>query len=166
MTDFSARFALPLLQPGQAQKEMFHNEALALLDAALHAVAESLGDNAPPASPAIGQCWIVGSAPAGEWTGRAGMLAAWTSGGWRFVAPVPGMTVWLRAARMWALYDAGAWGAGVLPATTVRVGGQQVVGARAGAIASPAGGTVIDAEARARISAILIALRGHGLIAP
>lgn len=34
MTDTSARFALPLILPGQAQKEIFHNEALALLDAA------------------------------------------------------------------------------------------------------------------------------------
>lgn len=36
MTDLpTPRLALPLLQPGQAQKEMYHNEALARLDLAV-----------------------------------------------------------------------------------------------------------------------------------
>jgi len=39
------------------------------------------------------------------------------------------------------------------------------VGARAAAIDSPAGGTVVDLEARSAISAILSAMRQHGLIA-
>lgn len=33
----TARLGLPLLAPGQAQKELFHNEALALVDAATQA---------------------------------------------------------------------------------------------------------------------------------
>ena len=32
MTDATPRFALPLLAAGQAQKELFHNEALTLPD--------------------------------------------------------------------------------------------------------------------------------------
>src|SRR5690242_2174 len=44
------------------------------------------------------------------------------------------------------------------------IGGQQVVGSRTSAIASPSGGTIIDTEARATIDQILTALRGHGLI--
>ena len=46
------------------------------------------------------------------------------------------------------------------------VAGDQVVGARAGAIADPAGGMVIDLMCRAAVVQILNALRGHGLIAP
>jgi hypothetical protein len=46
------------------------------------------------------------------------------------------------------------------------VAGDQVVGARAGAIADPAGGMVIDLMCRAAVTQILNALRGHGLIAP
>ncbi len=46
------------------------------------------------------------------------------------------------------------------------VAGDQVVGARAGAIADPAGGMVIDLMCRAAVIQMLNALRGHGLIAP
>jgi hypothetical protein len=165
MTDTSARFALPLLQPGQAQKEMVHNEALVLVDAALHPVAQTVGDDAPPPAPEPGQCWIVGDAPTGDWAGEAGRIAAWTGGGWRFVVPTPGMTVWLIDAAVWALYDGSTWRAGTLPATALHIAGEQVVGARQGAIAEPAGGSAVDAEARAAVNAILAALRGHGLIA-
>jgi hypothetical protein len=44
------------------------------------------------------------------------------------------------------------------------IGGQQVIGARAAAILGPSGGSVVDAEARASVDAILDALREHGLI--
>jgi hypothetical protein len=37
MTERSARFGLPFILPGQAQKEVFHNEALAALDGLVHA---------------------------------------------------------------------------------------------------------------------------------
>ena len=48
------RFALPLLQPGQAQKEMFHNEALAALDLLIQPAVEAVGVNTPPTAPRIG----------------------------------------------------------------------------------------------------------------
>jgi len=44
------------------------------------------------------------------------------------------------------------------------VQGEQVVGARQGAIITPTGGTTIDAEGRASIAQILTTLRQHGLI--
>jgi hypothetical protein len=52
--------------------------------------------------------------------------------------------------------------------TSYKVAGNQVVGARGAAIANPAGGATVDAEARAALVALLDALRaatGHGLIA-
>ena len=55
MTETSARFALPLLVPGQAQKEAFHNEALAASDCALHACVESGPLPDPPATSQPGQ---------------------------------------------------------------------------------------------------------------
>lgn len=165
MTETSARFALPHILPGQAQKELFHNEALALIDAALHPVAESIGDDDPPVSPDIGQCWIVGATPTGEWTGMAQKLACWTIGGWRFVSPAEGMAIWLPAAGLWARHAAGAWSEGVLPVAELHVDGLRVVGAREPSIAAPSGGTTVDSEARSTIALMLAALRNHGLIA-
>jgi hypothetical protein len=165
MTDASARFALPLLQRGQAQKEMFHNEALTLIDALLHPVVEAMGETAPPAQPTPGQGWIVGESPGGDWVGKAGHIAVWTVGGWRFAAPVAGMTAWIAGAKVWAVHDGATWTSGDLPASRLSIGGQQVVGPRQPAIADPAGGTSIDGEARATLAAVLVALRTHGLIA-
>ena len=75
------------------------------------------------------------------------------------------MSVFVRNTAVAALYRAGAWEIGSVRASSVLVGGQQVVGARGAAISSPTGGTIIDAEGRAAISSILTALRQHGLIA-
>lgn len=161
----SARLGLPLIQPGQAQKELDHNEALALLDAVVQPVVEAVGRNDPPATPAIGQCWLIGAAPTGGWQGRAKALAVWTSGGWRFIAAFEGMTVWSRADAQDARFTAGDWRLGDLRGASLNIGGVQVVGARQGAIATPAGGSAADAEARASIAQILDALRAHGLIA-
>jgi hypothetical protein len=44
------------------------------------------------------------------------------------------------------------------------VADQQVVGARAAAIAAPTGGATVDSQARLAVSGILAALRSHGLI--
>jgi hypothetical protein len=48
--------------------------------------------------------------------------------------------------------------------TGLFIAGEQVVGSRAAAIATPSGGVNVDAEARAALSQILAALRQHGLI--
>lgn len=162
----SARLALPLLQPGQAQKEMTHNEALALLDLAVGARAVEIGVNDPPATPAVGDCWIVGAAPTGAWAGHPQAIAGWTGGGWRFVAPFEGLSAWIGAAGVPARFVAGAWRAGEIAATRILVDGVPVLGARAAAIADPTGGATIDGECRAALNAVLSAMRSHGLIAP
>ncbi|MCW4462214.1 DUF2793 domain-containing protein [Sphingomonas sp. BT-65] len=125
---------------------------------------EAFGLGAPPPDPVPGQCWIVGDSPAGAWAGSAGALASWTEGGWRFAAPREGMAVWIAGEELAARYVSGAWRAGQLSAAQLVIDGEQVVGAREGAIDEPDGGSVVDAEARAAIEAILQALRAHGLI--
>ena len=91
-------------------------------------------------------------------------VAAFTSGGWRFVAPLEGMAAYVKSTSTWALYRAGAWELGILRGSSVEVDGLQVVASRAAAIASATGGTAIDTEARGVIDEILAALRHHGLI--
>lgn len=158
------RLQLPFIAPGQAQKEMTHNEALARLDMAVCASAEALGADVPPASPIPGQAWIVGTLPSGAWAGKAGHLAAWTEGGWRFLQPFQGLVVWVLGDNMFARWDGTNWEAGTVTANAVKIAGEQVVGPRQSPIADPSGGAIVDVEARAVIEEILNALRNHGLI--
>lgn len=166
MPELSDRFALPLLNAGQAQKEIYHNEALAVLDLLAHAAVEDHDLDTPPSSPAPGQCWIVGASPTGAWAGQAGNMAGWTSGGWRFIESRAGMTVWDSGNGHWLHHDGSDWRAGVIAASAIEIGGVQVVGSQQGAIADPAGGSVIDTQARDTLTLVLSALRMHGLIAP
>lgn len=162
--DETPRWALPLLFAGQAQKEIFHNEALARIDALLHGRAESADLGSPPGAPVIGQCWIVAAGAADDWAGQAGAIALWTEGGWRFIAPRAGLRVAV-ADRNHALFHDGAeWRAGAVRGDGVYVEEERVVGPRLPPIATPSGGSVIDAELRATVTDILAALRSHGLI--
>ncbi|HEX8124622.1 MAG TPA: DUF2793 domain-containing protein [Allosphingosinicella sp.] len=164
MADTTPRFALPFILPGQAQKELFHNEALARIDLALHPAVEGAPMAAPPTAPAAGQCWIVAPAATGEWSGQGNRLAMWTEGGWRFLAPPPGTSAWNKAAAVPLLWDGSQWGTGELACAGLRVNGVKVVGERAPGVTSPSGGTIIDVEARAAINALTAALMSHGLI--
>ena len=51
MRERTPRAAPPQIMPAQAEKEMFHNKALALIDAALHPAAEGASLTAPPSAP-------------------------------------------------------------------------------------------------------------------
>lgn len=139
----TARFDLPLLFAGQTQKEGFVNEGLARIDALIHLAIE--GEQAsPPASPADGQAWLVASGASGDWSGQAGKIAARQAGNWFFAMPRDGLKLLNRSTAQELRY-AGTWKAASRPA-------------------APSGGSVIDAEARNAITAILAALTTAGLI--
>lgn len=138
------RMGLPLLYPGQAQKEVFVNEALVRIDALLHAQVEAIA-GAPPATPIDGQCWIVGTSPVGDWAGKAGQIACRAAGNWVFAAPQDGMSVTIGASGQIIRYLAGEWST---PA----------------AITAPAGGDFIDSQARAAIAALIAQLVSAGII--
>lgn len=159
------RWMLPLLVAGQAQKEYFHNEALVRIDALLHGRAQSADLTTPPATPTIGQCWIVATGASGAWAGQAGALACWTDGGWRFVSARAGLCIMVADRAHAMAHDGSMWRDAAVRGDGFFVEGQKIVGARQGAIATPAAGTTVDIEARAAISAILAAMQAHGLIA-
>jgi hypothetical protein len=163
--DSSPRLSLPFISPGQAQKELYVNESLQILDSVTAAAVEEPPGNDPPAAPAVGSCFLVGASPTGEWVGHADALATYSAGGWRFTAPVDGMQVWVKSLALSATYTQGTWQIGVLFGSRLLIGGTQVVGQQVSSISDPSGGTTIDSEARAAISSILAALRQHGLIA-
>src|SRR5574338_891430 len=149
------RLGLALLSAGQAQKELFHNEALHKLDMLVAAAVAEPPRASPPTSPVAGDCYILAGDPTGAWQGHPYCVASYTSGGWRFVEPVEGMAIYVRSEDGWAIFRGGSWEIGRLSGASLVVEGKQVVGARMPAIESPAGGTIVDGEARQAIELIL-----------
>lgn len=145
MMERTARLGLPVLVQGQGQKDVTHNEALLALDALVQPAVVDWLVPGPPVAAAPGECWIVPAGATGAWADHEAALAQWTVAGWRFLAPFEGMTAWLVAGGRLLRYVTGAW---VLES----------------AIAAPTGGAVADAEARAAVVNILLAMERLGLI--
>ena len=142
-TSATPRFGLPLLFSGQSQKEFYVNEAHALADALLHAMCEGEAAD-PPAAPAEGDAWLVGTGGTGAWAGADGKMASYQAGNWLFAAPNDGMRLFDRSTGQMLLYHAG-W-------------------QRPAAPAAPSGGTTVDAEARAAIGDLVSALIQAGIV--
>ncbi len=159
------RLALPLLSAAQAQKEVAHNEALMLIDLAAQPVVVAVGVATPPATPAVGQCWIVGTGASGAWSGHDKALVLWSEGGWRFATPGAGWRAYALDRGHGVTFDGSAWTDDPVRPAGLYVAGQKVVGSRQAAIALPSGGTVVDSQARAAIGALVAALQAHGLTA-
>lgn len=62
------------------------NLSLYIIDMLLNLSVETIGDNAPPATPVDGARYIIGTAPTGLWAGQANKLAMWIAnpGYWAF----------------------------------------------------------------------------------
>jgi Protein of unknown function (DUF2793) len=142
-TSASARFALPFLFAGQAQKEVFVNEAHARADMLLHPAILGTA-NTPPATPQDGDCWLIGTSATGPWSGHDGQLAGRQDGNWLFTPPRNGMTVLDLSAGKIRRY-ANGW-------------------LTASAVSAPTGGTVIDVQARSAIAGLIAALVAGGIL--
>ncbi len=165
MAERSARYALPLLQSGQAQKEVTHNTALAAVDALLHLAVVSRTLTAPPAAPVDPGCWIVAAGATGIWTGHAGDIAAFDAGGWSFISPRDGCLAFVIDEGVFAVRSEGAWRADTWPVRALSVGGRTMLAVPPSALAAPVGGAVVDTEVRAAVAALTAALRAMGLVA-
>jgi hypothetical protein len=75
------------------------------------------------------------------------------------------MLVWSLADGLPVRFDGARWSIGALHAVELVIGGKTVIRSQQSPIADPDGGTSVDGPARQAISAILQALREHGLIA-
>ena len=128
------------------------------------AAVEEPAGSTPRASPAIGSAYLVATGATRAWAGKDHQIPAYTIAGWRYIQPKDGMAAYVRQASIWVVYRSGSWESGVVRGSSLVLSGQQVVGQRGAAIASPAGGMTVDAEARAALAAVLAALRQHGLI--
>ncbi len=74
----------------------------------------------PPGSPALGDQYIVGAAPSGAWSGKAGQVAIYTANGWKFAVIPVGRHIFVQDEASFYYRDAGGdWqrGVGALPFT-------------------------------------------------
>jgi hypothetical protein len=108
----TARFAMPLLDAAQAQKHVTVNEALVRADALGCGRVEDRDRTEPPATPAEGRVHIVGAGATGDWAGHDGALALFLNGGWEFISPWGGCSVWVASERTRVTRQGGAWLAG------------------------------------------------------
>ena len=105
----SPRFQLPLLDAAQAQKHITLNEALVRADALASARVESLVLTTPPLGAVDGEAYVVGESATGDWSGEDGKLALFLNGGWDFLTPWSGMTVWVEDQRATAIFVGDTW---------------------------------------------------------
>ena len=131
------------MHAGQAQKEAFVNEVAMRLDALVHGAIEGEAA-APPASPVDGECWLVAANPTGDWSGHAGQVAVFGSGGWLFCEVRDGMRLLNRNTGQDIRFHS-SWHIPVRPSL-------------------PAGGATIDVEARTALAAIVAVLTEAGIV--
>lgn len=148
-----------------AARNIISPGALLRIDMLLCAVVEGPGLTTPPANPPYGACYLVAEDATGAWVGQDGAVAAFSDGGWRFAAPVDGMQLLDRASGQLVVRRNDSWESGIVRAQELRINGMPVVRERQAAVPDPIGGSIIDAQCRAAVAAILASLRTHGLIA-
>lgn len=115
--EFTNNLKLPLLVPNQSGKEFTHNEALIIIDNMLHSAILAVA-NEPPPEPSVGDRYLVGESPTGEFSNRENKLAFYDNG-WRFVDPFPGQLLWNRAlSKLYVSSGAGTWSEAVVDTST------------------------------------------------
>jgi len=117
---------------------------LLIVDCLLHCAIEDQ-QSGPPATPADGQAWLIGTTATGAWSGHDDQIALRQLGQWLFVAPRDGMRVLNKTTGQWLGRVSGTWHAPATPAP-------------------PTGGSMIDSECRSALAAVIAALRSTGVL--
>lgn len=142
LSDQTAALALPYVMPAQAQKHVTVNTGLTQLDALVQMRLVAIDVTSPPALPASGALYGLGSGATGAFAGQDGMVARFDEDtGWQFIAPQDG---WLaidlsppEAARL-VMWQAGQWQAPDLGRITALGIGTDPDATNRLAVASPA----------------------------
>lgn len=108
MTD-TARWNLPLLTAGQAQKEIAHNEALQAIDRVLHLAVVTRSLSHPPGDATLGETFIIGPGPSGGWSSSAGMIASYDGFGWVLTPARTGCLAWICDEAVLTVYNGDSW---------------------------------------------------------
>lgn len=104
----TTHLALPLLAAAQAQKHITHNEALMTLDTLVQLSALSRLSNPPP-SPVDGDRFLVDTGAGDSFAGHDDAIAVSDSGGWRFIVPRAGWSLWLIDEAVRLVFDGTGW---------------------------------------------------------
>lgn len=99
--------ATTLIDQSQSQKEVTANNAFIRMEVPLVGAVDR-AINTPPGSPANGDSYIVGGSPTGAWTGKANNLAYYY-GGWYFIVPKEGLSVWVNDEDIFYTWSGSAW---------------------------------------------------------
>lgn len=112
--DMTARMALPLLMPAQAQKHVTVNEAMLRLDGQVDLVLQSISRSTPPEAVVEGLCWGVPVGATNAWQAQGGKIAIGANGGWIFVTPQFGRRALVADRGLAAIHDGSRWVVGAL----------------------------------------------------
>ncbi len=104
----TGRLGLPYIVTAQAQKEVTHNEGLNRLDAFVTPVVADI-TNAPPSSPVVGDLYIVGTSPTGDFSAQGNKLAQYLTGGWVFYTPFQWMDAVVEETQSRMAWDGTNW---------------------------------------------------------
>ncbi len=105
----SPRLNLPYIQTQQAQKEVTHADSLNILDVLVHLTVISRTLATPPATPALGDAYIVAATATGVWLGQEGTIAVFVNNAWQFITPKIGFQAFVTAENLTLHFDSSAW---------------------------------------------------------
>lgn len=90
----TTKYGLTLMSSDVVKASELFNEATLVFDALVNATALSATDTAPPASPALGDLYLLPAGCSGAWAGHDQDIAIYVNG-WRFLAGPLGAFVWV-----------------------------------------------------------------------
>jgi hypothetical protein len=109
LPDISPNLGLPFYQTKQNEFEVQHNEALLMLDALAMLSVIDRDLTAPPASPALGDRYLVKPTGTGDFAGKDNRIAQYDTGGWNFYAPKTGWTCYVQDEELLLVWDGDSW---------------------------------------------------------
>ncbi len=80
-----------------------------ILDALVQPVVEAVLLTTPPAGPAAGMLYVIGTAPGGIWSGKGNCLTQYLGETWAFYDPFEGLAVWNKATKTHWYYTGTQW---------------------------------------------------------